>query len=55
MKYIRQGLFVNARTHTNPTMKAHNKALLTHVYDMKSTRTFDKTEFADYIRTCLTP
>lgn len=45
VKYIRQGLLVNARTHINPAMKDHNKALLKHVYDMKSTKTFGKVEF----------
>ena len=53
VKYIRQGLLVNARTHVNPILKTHNKALLKYVYDMKSTRTFGKVEFGQYIRTCL--
>ena len=50
VKYIRQGLLVNSRTHINPSMKTHNKALLKYVYDMKSTKTFGKVEFAQYIR-----
>lgn len=53
VKYIRQGLLVNSRTHVLPILKAHNKALLKHVYDMKSTRTFDKAEFGQYVRQCL--
>ena len=50
VKYIRQGLLVNARTHVNPILKTHNKTLLKHVYDMKSTKTFGKAEFGEYIR-----
>ena len=50
VKYIRQGLLVNARTHVNPALKIHNKMLLKHVYDMKSTKTFGKLEFGQYIR-----
>lgn len=53
VKYIRQGLLVNARTHVNPILKTHNKALLKFVYDMKSTKTFGKDEFGQYIRQCL--
>lgn len=53
VKYIRQGLLVNARTHVNPVMKTHNKALLKHVYDMKSSKTFSKIEFAGYVKQCL--
>ena len=53
VKYIRQGLLVNARTHVNPIFKTHNKALLKYVYDMKSTKTFGKVEFGQYIRQCL--
>lgn len=53
VKYIRQGLLVNARTHVNPAMKTHNKALLKHVYDMKSSKTFSKIEFASYVKQCL--
>ena len=45
VKYIRQGLLVNARTHVNQILKTHNKALLKHVYEMKSTKTFGKVEF----------
>ena len=53
VKYIRQGLLVNARTHINPIMKTHNKALLKYVYEMKSTKTFGKVEFGHYVRQCL--
>jgi hypothetical protein len=53
VKYIRQGLLVNSRTHINLSMKAHNKALLKYVYDEKSTRSFGKVEFAQYIKLCL--
>ena len=50
VKYIRQGLLVNARTHVNPVMKTHNKSLLKYVYDMKSTKGFSKIEFANYVK-----
>ena len=53
VKYIRQGLLVNARTHVLPQLKTHNKALLKFVYDMKSSRGFGKIEFGNYIRQCL--
>ena len=53
VKYIRQGLLVNSRTHILPILKAHNKTLLKHVYDMKSSKTFDRAEFGAYIRECL--
>ena len=53
VKYIRQGLLVNSRTHVLPSMKQHNKSLLKYVYDMKSTKTFGKTEFSSYVRQCL--
>ena len=36
-----------------PSLKSFNKALLKHIYDMKSTKTFGKVEFGQYIRQCL--
>ena len=53
VKYIRQGLLVNARTHINPVMKAHTKTLLKPVYDMRSTATYTKEAFSLYIRNAL--
>ena len=53
VKYIRQGLLVNSRTHVNAALKTHNKTLLKYVYDMKSSKTFGKVEFGLYIRQCL--
>jgi len=53
VKYIRQGLLVNGRTHVTPILKTHNKELLKFVYDMRSTKTFGKVEFGQYVRKCL--
>ena len=53
VKYIRQGLLVNARTHIDPTMKTHTKALLKYVYNMRSTIQVNKPQFIQYIKSCL--
>ena len=50
VKYIRQGLLVNGRTHVNKTYKALNKALLEHVYNMRSAESFSRTRFENTIR-----
>ena len=41
MKYIRQGLLVNSKTHINKNQKTQNKALLEYVYNMRSAKTFN--------------
>ena len=53
IKYIRQGLLVNSRTHILPVLKGHNKSLLKYVYDMSSSKVFDRTAYGAYIKTCL--
>ena len=53
VKLIRQGLLVNSRTHTSVAMKAYNKALFQHVFDMKANRAFGKMEFSQFVLTCL--
>ena len=50
MKYIRQGLLVNSKTHINKNQKTQNKALLEYVYNMRSAKTFGKQEFGQFIR-----
>ena len=50
VKYIRQGLLVNSKTHVSRPSKIQNKALLEHVYNMRSAKTFGKDEFGAFIR-----
>ena len=50
VKYIRQGLLVNSKSHVNKNQKQQNKALLEYVYNMRSAKTFGKQEFGQFIR-----
>ena len=50
VKYIRQGLLVNSKTHVVKGQKQQNKALLEHIFNMRSSKTFGKQEFGDYVR-----
>ena len=50
VKYIRQGLLVNSKTHIIANQKKQNKALLEYVYNMRSAKTFGKQEFGQFIR-----
>lgn len=50
---MRQGLLVNCRCQVNHTVKQLNKGLLKYVFDMKSTRTFNRNEFAQYVKQVL--
>lgn len=50
VKYIRQGLLVNGKTHVNKSKKAQNKVLLEFIYNMRSSKTFGKVDFSAFIR-----
>lgn len=45
IKYIRQGLIVNQRTHTRPKMKLYNKGLLKNVLNMKADQVMTREQF----------
>ena len=45
IKYIRQGLLVNQRTHTRPKMKLYNKGLLRNILNMKAEQVMTREQF----------